>query len=174
DGHPQVIRVDIYGNELPVELDGKTASCTLSQRPVWLVVKGGSIVSAEVGTPTYAEGPAPQDRRKLLEDFESRDWRYDNAVYEPFQSNHWDMPREPGSMAHERVQDQQRRSTVFRVQLTSPNESKPMVGFYGVFVPPKPIDIPGKARSLGVWMKGASGWNRIIYEIADAKGELYR
>ncbi|MCH5374892.1 MAG: hypothetical protein JJ992_13030, partial [Planctomycetes bacterium] len=36
------------------------------------------------------------------------------------------------------------------------------------------IDIPGNARSRGVWMTGASGWNRIIYDIADATGELYR
>jgi hypothetical protein len=59
------------------------------------------------------------------------------------------------------------------VELVNAQTNKPMVGFYGIFEPPKPIDIPGKPRALGLWVNGRSAWNRFIYQVVDAKGETW-
>ena len=171
EGDAQITRYDTHGNAFPVALKDRQGMVTLSSTPQWLVVRKGSIQSAAVGEPTYAD--APLANNKVLENFEARDWKYDPAVFERYQTNHWDMPREPGTMQAERKKNEQRKSTVFRVELQNPDAKKPMVGFYGVFAPAKPIEIPGKAKALGFWVNGNSAWNRFIYEIEDAKGEKW-
>jgi len=161
-------RYDMHGNAFPVEPAG---SITLSSTPQWIVVRGGAIKTATVGEPTYADAPAGSS--KVVENFEAADWKYDAGIFERYQINHWDMPREPGQMQAQRVRNDQRKSNVFRVELTNPDQKKPMVGFYGVYTPPKPINIPGRAKALGLWVNGRSAWNRFIYEITDAKGEKW-
>ncbi|MCG3150058.1 MAG: hypothetical protein PCFJNLEI_03525 [Verrucomicrobiae bacterium] len=164
-------RYDQNGNAHPVDIKDRQATVTLSPTPQWIVVRNGTIQSAAVGEPTYTEAPAVH--RKLLEDFESTDWTYDAGIFERYQNNHWDMPREPGQMRAERTRNATRNSIVFRVELTKPDQKKPMVGFYGVYTPPQPIAIPGKGCALGLWVNGRSAWNRFIYEITDAKGERW-
>lgn len=161
-------RYDQHGNAFAVP---PRATVTLSPSPQWIVVRDGSIRSAAVGKPAYTEAPARH--HKLLDGFESADWRYDRGVFERYQNNHWDMPREPGRMRAERRRSEDRGSKVFRVELAEPDAKKPMVGFYGVFIPPKPIEIPGKAKALGIRVNGHSAWNRFIYEVTDAKGEKW-
>jgi hypothetical protein len=171
EGRAEITRYDMHGNPFPVEMKNQQGTVTLSSTPQWLVVRKGAIQSATVGEPTYAEAPLANNR--VLENFESRDWKYDPGVFERYQTNHWDMPREPGEMQAGRKRNEQRKSTVFRVELQNPDGKKPMVGFYGVFVPQRPIEIPGKAKALGFWVNGHSAWNRFIYEIEDAKGEKW-
>src|SRR5436853_2103486 len=45
--------------------------------------------------------------------------------------------------------------------------------FYTTLVPPKPIVIAGKASHLGLWVKAASDWGRVVYCLKDAKGERW-
>ena len=45
--------------------------------------------------------------------------------------------------------------------------------FYTTLVPAKPIVIPGKASHLGLWVKAASDWGRVVYCLKDAKGERW-
>lgn len=171
DGDAAITRVDYHGNAFPVALKDGHATVTLNSSVQWLVMTGGAIASATVGTPVYTEAPAAVS--KVVETFESAGWAYVPGSYERYQSNHWDMPREPGAMLSVRAPGAERGSQVFRVQLTNPDPRKPMVGFYGIFEPSKPIDIPGKASALGFWVNGHSAWNRFIYQIVDAKGETW-
>jgi hypothetical protein len=45
--------------------------------------------------------------------------------------------------------------------------------YYTTLVPRKPIEIPGKASHLGLWVRAASDWGRVIYSLRDAKGERW-
>ena len=45
--------------------------------------------------------------------------------------------------------------------------------FYTTLVPPKPIVIPGKASHLGLWVRAASDWGRVVYCLKDARGERW-
>jgi hypothetical protein len=67
-----------------------------------------------------------------------------------------------------------KQADVWQITLEDPPKERPLAAWYGVFKPPKPIDIPGKARALGIWANGHSNWGRIIYEIEDAKGEIWQ
>ncbi|HEV7405378.1 MAG TPA: hypothetical protein VGO11_20715, partial [Chthoniobacteraceae bacterium] len=59
------------------------------------------------------------------------------------------------------------------VHLEKPEKERVVVPYYSVLTPARPIDIPGKASHLGVWVRGASDWGRIVYFLRDAKGEQW-
>lgn len=170
DGTPTVECTDMHGNTNPLKLDERKATVTLSSSPQWIVVRGGSLSAASVGTPAYTE--APRAVHRVLDPLDGG-WSYDAGPFPRYQNNHWDMPREPGAMKQEFVNNEQRKSNVMRVELTNPDSKKPMVGFYGLFKPSKPIELAGKPRALGLWVNGHSAWNRFIYEVVDAKGEVW-
>jgi hypothetical protein len=171
-GNGKLTRYDLHGNAFPVEVSGGNATVTLSPNPQWIVGTGVSLVFATAGPPSYTEAPAPLSTK--LDDFERSDWKYDAGADEAYQTNHWDMPREAGRMEFRRAKSADRDSTVLQVKLAEPDQKKPMVGFYGMFTPPAPIPIVGKADALGMYVRGRSAWNRIIYEVTDAKGEKWR
>jgi hypothetical protein len=45
--------------------------------------------------------------------------------------------------------------------------------FYTTLVPSKPVVIPGKGSHLGLWVKAASDWGRVVYCLRDAGGERW-
>ncbi len=53
-----------------------------------------------------------------------------------------------------------------------PKDQK-LMPFYTTLVPPKPIVIAGKASHLGMWVKAASDWGRVVYSLRDAEGERW-
>ncbi len=167
----RLVRVDENGNETALQPTDGRVSVTVAPTPVWVVVRGGKIVKAEAGAPTYSEAPGPH--RILLEDFESADWTYSADPYLRFAENHWDVRRFPGAMDSVRATSAEQGSRVWRVTLKEADPEKPFLGWYGVFTPPEPIPVPGKARALGIYARGNSGWGRIVYEVVDAKGEIY-
>jgi hypothetical protein len=164
-------RVDENGNAFPLALEGGEAEVALSPTPVWVVARGGEIASARVGEPAY--GAAPEGHVVSLEDFEGPAWSYSPDPYHRFAENHWDVRRVPGPMDSELVRSEERGSTVWRLRLTEAPAEKPFISWYGVFTPPEPVEIPGKARALGIRARGNSGWGRIVYELEDAEGESY-
>lgn len=59
------------------------------------------------------------------------------------------------------------------VRLEKQEKERRTMPFYTTLVPPKPIAIPGKASHLGLWVKAASDWGRIVYCLKDAQGERW-
>lgn len=169
----RLVKIDESGNEFPLPLVQGKASVTLTPTVLWIVARGGEIKSALAGTTTHTSAPALGTRSLVLDDFEKGNWSYHANSYDRYASNNWDMVREPVRMAQEFVKSEERTSTVWRVTMTERPAGKPCVGFYGVFTPPKPILIPGKAKALGLYGKGHSQWFRLIYEVVDAKGEVW-
>jgi len=166
-----LVQVDENGNESPVALNGGQGTVQLSPTPLWLVATDGSIEKVEAQPPRYTETPA--EHRIVLDNFEKADWRPVPGSHERFEKNHWDVVREPAGMLSQRAPAAERGSKVWQIALENAPQGKPMVGFYGVFQPPQPIEIPGKARALGVYGNGRSAWNRVVYELVDAKGEVW-
>ena len=167
----KLVRIDMHGNEFPLALENGTATVTLTPTVQWIVARGGGIRSAQAGVPTYTE--APGDVRTVLDTFEKADWAYDPEPYQRYAENSWDLVREPAKMTQQRVMDAERKSTVWRVAMAERPAGKPCVNFYGIFSPPKPIVITGKAKAIGFYGKASSQWGRIIFELKDARGEVW-
>lgn len=59
------------------------------------------------------------------------------------------------------------------VHLEKPAREVRTMPFYTTLIPAKPVLIPGKASHLGLWVKAASDWGRVVYGVRDAKGERW-
>jgi len=166
-----IAHVDENGNETALKPAGGAVKVTLSPTPNWV------ISDQPIEKVTLA--PTPPARRPwkhflILDDFH-RLWNYHSAPYERYAKNHWDLPRFPGPMKSELVPTHKaKQHDVWQITLADPPKERPLAAWYGVFTPPKPIEIPGKARALAVRVNGHSNWGRIIYEIEDAKGETWQ
>jgi hypothetical protein len=59
------------------------------------------------------------------------------------------------------------------VHLEKQEKERRTMPFYTTLVPPRPIVIPGKASHLGIWVKAASDWGRVVYCLKDVQGERW-
>jgi len=172
-GAGEMLLTDENGNERRLELKNGQATFELSSTPVWLTTLKTTIAGAEVGTPTYDEKAGPQ--RLLLDNFNGNlAWTFTGETNDRYAKNSWDMPREPAPYDAAAIPSTERKSQVVRIKCTAPTSEPNLTGRYGVFLPAKPLPIPGQARAVGLWAKGNSGWGRVVYEIVDAKGEVFQ
>lgn len=169
--HERLVAIDEHGNETPVPFRDGQASVTITPTPLWLAFDKTGPDRAEVGTPTYSDTPG--ENRQMLADFESKPWPHVPGEYDRFAKNHWDMVRIPGTYESQLAQSEARKSQVWRLTLTDEAARLNLAGRYAVFTPPAPVTIAGKAKALGVMARGNSGWGRIVYELVDAKGEVW-
>jgi hypothetical protein len=167
----KLVRIDDQGNEFPLPLKEGVATVTLSSTVEWVVAYGGGIREVKVGAPVYADSPVPH--KIQLEDFEKGGWTQEKEPCKAFETNNWDVVRKHVPMSVERKQDTERNSNAMEIVLENPDAAKPLVGFYTTLIPSQPIPIPGKAKAIGFYGKGSSGWSRIVLEVEDAKGERW-
>ena len=71
-----------------------------------------------------------------------------------------DAPKEQGSKA-------------LAVHLEKQDKERKVMPWYTTLVPKKPVVIPGKSSHIGLWVKAASDWGRVVYCLRDAKGERW-
>jgi hypothetical protein len=97
--------------------------------------------------------------------------RFDTPKTAPLQS----PVRQAGAFSLKQVQDESRGACL---ELTLDTNSQPTlskyVTEYAVLRLAEPAAVAGAPAALGVWVKGNSGWGRILYEIRDAGGEVWR
>ena len=48
-----------------------------------------------------------------------------------------------------------------------------LMPWYNVLAPKKPVPIKGAPSHLGLWVRGAGDWGRVVYCLRDAKGERW-
>ncbi len=189
-------KVDESGNTFPLEPDTQGwARVTLTPTPLW-IVSDDTVLEVGLGETDHTfvrtEHPmmeaamggrrveyrpenqvAPGKHHQLLDALETP-WTYTPGPYEPHAEAHWAAPRYDGPMRSEIVECPKRNASVWQIELDDPDVERPLAAWYGVFEPEAPIPIPGKARALGVWADGRSNWGRIVYEVEDADGEIWR
>ncbi len=166
------------GVQKPLTLKENTAELTVTETPVWIRTDR-AIQSVEVGKARYPEAEPgyitelPDPYVRPLDSLE-KPWNYKPGKYESYDENHWAAPRFPGPVSMEVVESKERGQNVWQLDMAKPDVERPLVAWYGVFEPERPVAIPGRARAVGVWANGSSNWGRIVYEIVDAKGETWQ
>jgi len=63
--------------------------------------------------------------------------------------------------------------TALAVRLEKQDKERQLMPWYTCLVPKKPIEIPGKASHLGLWVNAASDWGRVVYCLRDAKDQRW-
>ncbi len=159
------------GNSTKVAVENGTVAVPLSPTPIWLTGIE-SIEGFTLGAPAYDNAPAKITRP--LADMTAALWAQDNTEEKPYAENHFSVRRIPDEkLVVEFAQGEDAHPDALAVTLPVEPGDRPLAIRYSAMKPKKPVTIPGKASALGMYVKGNSSWGRVIYQLRDAKGEIW-
>ncbi len=92
---------------------------------------------------------------------------------EIYEQNNFDTKRFPGAMTATVTNDPGRPEPALAIRLEAQERERQLMPWYSILKPAKPVEIPGKAAALGLWVKAASDWGRVVYNLKDAQGERW-
>ena len=162
---------DSMGNATKLAAKDGVIAVPISATPVWLTGVE-KIEEFRAGAPLYDSAPANITRP--LAEMSDKAWTYDGSEDKAYAYNHFSVRRIPDPELKAEFGPGEEGHPV-AVAITLPVEpgDRPLATRYGALRPKKPIAIPGKPSALGLWVKGNSSWGRVIYQVRDAKGELW-
>ncbi len=96
-----------------------------------------------------------------------------SARDEVYEQNNFDTKRFPGAMTATVTNDPGRPEPALAIHLEAQERERQLMPWYSILKPVKPVEVPGKAVALGLWVKAASDWGRVVYNLKDAQGERW-
>jgi hypothetical protein len=169
DGPVQV--TDAMNNTQTVASKDKRVT-VLTDPSVVYVTTPAEIVAAAVGEPDHGDAQPAKDA-KLIADLGDGTWRYSNQRDVVYEKGHYSVQRYPGKFTADVVTGGAAPEAVLRSTLGKQDKVHELMPWYNILVPAKPIVLTGAPSQLGLWVKGASDWGRVIYVLRDAKGEKW-
>jgi hypothetical protein len=151
--------------------DPKRRTVTITTTPSVLYVTGVEIASVAVGEPDHSE-VQPAKEAKQVADLGDGSWHYTNQRDKLYENGTFAVQRFPGKFSAAVVSDPA-RGKVLRSTLEKQDAVHELMPWYNVLAPKEPIELAGAPSALGLWVKGASDWGRVIYVLRDAKGERW-
>jgi len=127
-----------------------------------------------LGEPDHGDAVVGHYLKTLANPGEGK-WRVSTDRDLTYENNHpLQMARFQGRMSVKSVAAPQRcGGQALAVHLEKQDKERKTMPWYTTLVPGRPITIPGKASHLGLWVKGASDWGRVVYSLRDAAGERW-
>jgi hypothetical protein len=139
--------------------------------PSVVYVTGAEVVAAVVGEPDHSD-TQPADGAKAVADLGDGTWKYSSKRDLTYENGTFAMARFPGKFTAEIVKDAA-RGIVLRSTLDKQDTVHELMPWYNILTPAKPVVLEGAPAALGLWVKGASDWGRVVYVLRDAKGEKW-
>jgi len=183
---------DAMDNAEPVTVTGGRASIGIGSSPVY-VSGAAELRVAALGEPDHSDSvvesrtrdgrswqnglPPPANPiafEKILASLGDGRWAVDAAARdEIYEKNNFDTKRFHGRMTASVTNDPGRPGSALAIRLEAQDQERKLMPWYSIVKPAKPLAIPGKATALGLWVKAASDWGRVVYALRDARGERW-
>lgn len=164
---------DHMDNVMDVGRGDGTITFTTGQSPCYIE---GLAADAELslGAPDHGDSQPAENARRLA-NFGDGSWTISTHKEAEYEESHTPyIFRYPSKMTAQAVEaPPQQGGTALAVHFPQPETDRVFVPYYSVLTPARPIEIPGKASHLGMWVQGASDWGRAIYFVRDAQGEQW-
>jgi hypothetical protein len=144
---------------------------TFTTDPSVLYVTGPEVASVAVGTPDHSDAQ-PAKGARLVADLGDGSWNYSTKRDLTYENGTFAVARYPGAFSAALVSDPA-MGQVLRSTLEKQPAVHELMPWYSTLVPKEPIVLAGAPSHLGLWVKGASDWGRVIYTLRDAKGEKW-
>jgi len=141
---------------------GTAAQYLVSDEPVSAVTCGAR---------AYPEDQPPANLRVVAPMDAAADWRQvpgkDPLLEETTRT---DLPyRTAGTFELRQVRDEE-KGDCLEVELVAQTNLPALMSEYTVLRLKEPVTVEGEPTTLGLWVKGNSGWGEVYWEIEDAKG----
>ena len=163
--------VDLYGRSHRRATAGRRAELIAGTAAQYLVTSQ-PMRSIACGARTYPDDqPAPGFQRVVAMD-NAEDWRLVLGKDPLLEMS--TKPRLPFRTAGEfvmRAVSDPERGDCLEVELEPSRDlPTPLMSEYATLRLKEPVHLAGDPRTLGVWVKGNSGWGQVYFEVEDAKG----
>jgi hypothetical protein len=163
---------DSMDNTVSVEAKEGKSTFTLGTSPVYLRGLTGDAKVA-LGTPDHSDAK-PGPNAVALADLGDGSWKLSAERDRDYEDNHLEFIRRfPGQFSVHSAAGPDGKSKALAVRLEKQPKERKTMPFYTTLLPSKAILIPGKASHLGLWVKAASDWGRVVYCLKDARGERW-
>ena len=163
--------VDLYGRGRSAPAPQGKVSLTAGTAAQYLVT-AGTLTGVRCGRRTCPEDQPPAGVRVVNAMDKADEWQISTAqdpLLEQVSRPHLPF-RTAGNFAVRGVKDAE-KGPCLEVELLSGKEpSTPLLSEYAVLRLKKPIPLAGEPTTLGLWVKGNSGWGEVYWEIEDAAG----
>lgn len=162
--------VGFYGNPTPLEGPRRSWEVACGTAPVYLVTPV-ACESIAIATRRFADPPEPFQVADPMNDLAQ--WSTAEGQARLAQPTSEGLPiRVSGNFALTRVDDEA-KGPALQLELRREGSLPDIVGEYIRLKRAEAEPVPGRPTSVGVWVKGDSGWGKIIFEIEDAAGALW-
>ncbi|MBI4024089.1 MAG: hypothetical protein HY360_03855 [Verrucomicrobia bacterium] len=165
----EVFVTDAMNNAKLIKTTNKKV--TITTDPSVAYVTGAEVVSAEAGEPLHPEA-RPAEGAKPVADLGDGGWHYTSQPDLAYENNNFDTARYPGRFSSALLNDAE-HGRVLASKLEKQRQVHELMPWYNVLKPKRPILLPGAPSHIGLWVKGASDWGRVVYDLRDAKGERW-
>jgi hypothetical protein len=168
---------DSMDNRIPLKHTSGLVSFTIGQSPVFLYAPHVKAMFT-LGEPDHSDATTKVSKHTkslgymadlLRQDTSPHliDYHYTNSFPDAIR-------RFPAEMKVEKVtatREKSKRFPALNIELPPQEIDRGIMPYFSTFVLDKPVEIPGKASHLSLWVKAASDWGRVVYVLRDAKGE---
>ncbi len=150
---------------------GVTLMIDPSPRYVWGVADMETIT---LGEPDHSDAEIGEVRAFLGNPGDGS-WTLSSERDEDYEQSHYLFIRRfPGAMRSDPVEAPDDAGGIaLAVRLEEQERERKVMPFYTTLKPAEPIAIDGKPSHLGLWVKAASDWGRVVYFLRDAEGERW-
>ncbi len=182
---------DSMDNATTLKSSKGALTVSIGTSPVYLT-GAGEVQSISLGEPdhsdavawsrnrnqeTWQTGPAvrrgPVEKETTIASLGDGSWTLTEERDAYYENIGFDAKSYPGHMSAKVTGDDARPGTHLAVHLLPQEKERKVMPWYAVLKPAKPVTLAGKAAALGLWVKAASDWGRVVYCLRDAKGERW-
>ncbi len=168
DGVASLEEVGFFGESGAARARSRTV--TAGTAPVYLL-SDRPVASAPVKARRYA--PPPRGFRASDSMAEPGAWREDPAN-NALEERDPELPyRQRGTFAVRPVRDKD-KCDCLEVALVKTGKREPLISEVTCLVPRTPLAAAGRPVGIGLWVRGDSGWGKIVFEIEDANRTVWR
>lgn len=169
----QVTVTDTMDNATTLPVRGDRVSFTVDASPRYVTGLPANF-NVTLGEPDNSDA-APGANAVKLSNPGDGDWKISEQRDSGYEQSHVPhIVRFPGKMSvTPMTAPAAQGGKALSVHLDKQEKARVVMPYYTTLVPPRPIAIPGKASHLGLWVKAASDWGRVVYFLKDAKGEQW-
>lgn len=164
---------DENDNPLPLVVRDGSATFTIDQSPCYLEGLAAN-PTLSLGAPDQSDAVPAKLAARIASPADGS-WKLTPVRDEQYEkTNPGQIERFPGAMtAVKEPAPKAQGGRALAVQLGVQEVDRRVMPYYSTLVPKSPVVIPGKASALGLWVKAASDWGRVVYALRDAKGERW-
>ncbi len=160
---------DTMNNEIKIRSKSKKVEVSTNSSVIY--VTGAEVVAANVGEPDHSDAH-PAEGAVVAGDLGDGSWRYTSKPDLIYENNDFDTFRYLGKFSADVVAEPQ-HGKVLASKLEKQDKVHELMPWYNTLTPRRPITLPGAPSHIGLWVKGASDWGRVVYWLRDAKGERW-